>query len=154
MRIVVADQSFTDFVTAYEPKLRVSLSAMYGPERGRKAAAEALAYAWEHWDRIRTMERPIGYLFRVGQSKTRRRRFAPAFETSDGGHPPWVEPGLPDALRRLSSRQRVAVVLVHAYDWTNAEAAEVLGVRTPTVKKHVQRGLAKLRDALGVTIDE
>lgn len=152
MRLIAQDRGFTEFVTTNEPKLRVSLIAMYGPERGREAAAEALAYAWEHWERIRSMERPVGYLFRVGQTRTRHKRFPPAFEVSSD-HLPWVEPGLPEALGRLSPRQRTAVVLVHAYDWTHAEAAEVLRVRTPTVKKHVQRGLAKLRRSLGVTVD-
>ncbi len=47
----------------------------------------------------------------------------------------------------------MAVVLVHAYGWTHAEAAEVMKIKEPTVKTHGQRGLAKLRKALGVTTD-
>ena len=67
--------------------------------------------------------------------------------------PPWVEPGLPAALGSLTRRQRMAVVLVHAYDWTYAEAADVIGVRPGTVKTHLDRGLAKLRSALEVDAD-
>lgn len=64
-----------------------------------------------------------------------------------------VEPGLRSALGSLSRKQRMAVVLVHAYGWTHAEAAEVMKIKEPTVKTHGQRGLAKLRKALGVTTD-
>ena len=57
------------------------------------------------------------------------------------------------ALDSLSRKQRVAVVLVHGYEWTHAEAAQVMGIKEPTVKTHVQRGLVKLRRSLGVTLD-
>ena len=64
-----------------------------------------------------------------------------------------MEPGLLAALESLSRNQRTAVVLVHAFDWTHAEAARVMRVKEPTVKTHVQRGLAKLRKSLEVTTD-
>jgi len=38
-----------------------------------------------------------------------------------------------NALRKLSQRQRVAVVLVHGYSWTLAEVAELLGLKVTTV---------------------
>ena len=50
--------------------------------------------------------------------------------------------------------QRMAVVLVHAYGWTHAEAAQVMDVAEPTAKTHVQRGLAKLRTSLEVLTDD
>lgn len=63
---------------------------------------------------------------------------------------PQVEPGLPTALARLSERQRVAVVMVHAYGWDREQAAQMLDVSVSTLDSHLQRGLAKLRSALGV----
>ncbi len=65
-----AEGEFADFVKLHEPKLRIALMSAYGPERGRDATAEALAYGWEHWDRVRGMDEPVGYLCRVGQSKS------------------------------------------------------------------------------------
>ena len=59
--------SFTDFVRQVEPRLRHALCAAFGSDRGREATADALAFGWEHWDRIRTMENPAGYLFGCGQ---------------------------------------------------------------------------------------
>ena len=40
------ERAFTAFVTQIEPRLRIALMAAYGTDRGRDAAAEALAYAW------------------------------------------------------------------------------------------------------------
>jgi RNA polymerase sigma factor (sigma-70 family) len=62
-----------------------------------------------------------------------------------------VEPGLPAALRRLSEKQRVAVVMVHAYGWSREETALLMGLTMSTVDTHLQRGLSKLRNVLGVT---
>ncbi len=146
-------ETFTEFVRDVEPRLRISLLARYGPERGREATAEALAYAWEHWDRVGAMEKPIGYLYRVGQSKSRSKRRPPLSVDRSESHEPWVEPGLPKALEALSGKQRMAVVLVHAYGWSQREAAEVMGVAPDTVRTHLERGLSKLRASLEVAND-
>ena len=145
--------AFTEFVEELETRLRVSLMARYGVERGREATAEALAYAWENWDRVGSLEYPMAYLFRVGGSRTRWRKLPAIRSESHHGESRVVEPGLRSALGSLSRKQRMAVVLVHAYGWTHAEAAEVMKIKEPTVKTHVQRGLAKLRKSLGVTTD-
>ena len=71
--VVEGEDAFAAFVRLHERNLRIALMASYGPERGREAVCETLAYAWEHWDRVRPMEKPVGCLFRVGQSKTRPR---------------------------------------------------------------------------------
>lgn len=131
-------------MTTAEPRLRRALVAAYGHERGREAAAEALAYAWEHWDTVQTMDNPIGYLYRVGQGRTRSRKRRLLFEIPDG-EAPWVEPALPGALASLTEHQRVAVVLVHGFGWTLREAAEVIGVGVTTVQNHLERGIARLR---------
>jgi hypothetical protein len=49
---------FERFVHDVEPRLRRALVAAYGGQRGREATAEALSWAWENWDRVRTMEYP------------------------------------------------------------------------------------------------
>ena len=98
------------------------------------------------------MDNPTGYLYRVGQSKARRYRRRPKRlpEVEAVAHP-WVEPGLPAALDRLSERQRQAILLCHGYGWTLTEAAEVLGVGASTVQRHIDRGMEKLRKRLGVS---
>jgi RNA polymerase sigma-70 factor (ECF subfamily) len=144
-------------VTEAAPRLQRALVAAYGRERGHDAAAEALGYAWEHWKRIAGMENPMGYLFRVGQSRTRPRKrvpFARMWSPPEGSAEALVEPGLRNAMTELSESQRVAVVLVHGYAWTLREVAELIDVTVSTVQTHVDRALEKLRAALEVVDDE
>lgn len=146
-----AADSYTEFVEYADPRLKRALAAALGPERGLEAAAEALAYGWEHWDRIQSMENPAGYLYRVGY-RSGLQRFRPVRLPPVSAHDdPWIEPGLPAALDRLTDRQRVSVLAIHAFGWTYAETAELLGVSIGTVEKHVERALKKLRVRLGGT---
>jgi DNA-directed RNA polymerase specialized sigma24 family protein len=149
----LATDTFTRFAGDVEPRLRRALVAALGQERGLEATAEALAWAWEHRDRAVGLEHPVGYLFKVGRSRTRYRRIRrPVFDPVPNGELPHVEPGLPGALERLSERQRVAVVLVHAFGWARGEVAEMLGTSVSTLDSHLARGLSKLRNELGVVI--
>jgi DNA-directed RNA polymerase specialized sigma24 family protein len=141
---------FEGFVHQNEPRLRFALCAAYGFEEGRDATAEAFAYAWEHWERVRQMPNAVGYLFRVAQSRSRRRRVPVLYDVA--GWPDHLfEPGLPGALAALSTRQRLVVVLVHGLGYTLHEVAELTGMRRSTVQSHGERGLARLRGKLGVT---
>jgi len=143
--------TFTEFVAVHESRLRESLMAACGGEAGREAAAEALGYGWEHWDRVRDMENPVGYLYKVGRTKSRRalRRRRPLFDPVDGGRIPDVEPKLPAALAALSERQRIVVVLVHGYGWTQSEVGDLLGLARSSVRNHLERAMASLRNAIG-----
>ena len=144
--------SFEAFVERVEPRLRIALAAVFGPDTGRDATAEALAYGWQHWERVSNMENPTGYLYRVGQSSQRRRRSRGWLPVPDHVASR-VEPGLPAALTSLSEKQRLAVVLVHAEGWTRAEAAELMGVSVSALDTHLARGLSRLRSELGVELD-
>jgi RNA polymerase sigma factor (sigma-70 family) len=142
--------AFDTFVSTRGADLRRALVARYGVDVGVEAAADALAYAWERWDRVGAMENPTGYLVRVGQSAARRYRSRPVVmpdrrpeaESS-------FDPRLPRALEKLSPRQRSAVVLICVHDWTYPAAAEALGVSQSTLRNHVRRGLESLRRELG-----
>jgi DNA-directed RNA polymerase specialized sigma24 family protein len=152
--MVPVTDDFEVFWLGCEPRLRRAFAAAYGATRGADATAEALAWAWEHWDRVQTMANPAGYLYRVGQSRTRRRRRPPLFPAPEHVGVPWVEPALPAALAGLTEQQRVAVVLAHGFGWTHREVAQLLGISASTVQNHVERGLAKLRLALEVGGDD
>ncbi len=52
---------------------------------------------------------------------------------------------LDDVVRRLPDRQRAAIVLRYCEGLGDADIAEALGVRQPTVRTLVRRGLAQLR---------
>jgi RNA polymerase sigma-70 factor (ECF subfamily) len=150
MRNSQSQQEFTAFVARHEPALRRALAGHLPIGEVSDAVAEALGYAWQHWDRVRYMENPAGYLFRVGQSRSRRRKSAllPSTPAADA---PRVEPALVAALRDLPTMQRSCVWLVHACGWSYSEAATALGVSASAVGTHVSRALPRLRASLGVS---
>ena len=148
----VGTGSFTEFAEDCQVRLRQALMASFGPESGRDAAAEALAYGWENWDRVSEMVNPVGYLYRVGQTRGRRliNRKSAAFPAVAVDRMPWVEPGLPGAMKRLPLKQREVVFLLYAYDWSMSEVAELLGVSKATVQSYSDRAMRRLRRSLKV----
>ena len=152
-KAVVADaEPFDAFVARVEPRLKQAFVARFGRSDGVEATSEALAYAWEHWKEVSVMTNPVGYLYRVGRSRTRRiRRRTPTLPAVEPSRMPDVEPQLPAALAALSERQRVVVILVHGLGWKQGEAADVLGLSRTTVQNHLERGIARLRRSLEET---
>jgi DNA-directed RNA polymerase specialized sigma24 family protein len=149
MGAVVGAEGFEAFVRAVEPRLRRAYIGCRGVDVAQEAVAEALAYAWEHWIDVQALDNPAGYLFRVGQSRTRRRS-EPRLPSPESLRIPDVEPALIPALLALPERQRSAVWLVHACGWTYAEAADALGISASAIGTHVGRALDRLRRSLEV----
>ncbi len=144
-------EDFAEFAARVEPRLRRALVAWCGLDVGTEATADAMAYAWEHWVDLAAMDNPAGYLFRVGQSRSRRyRRRQVQLPAVPVAELPDVDPRLPAALAALSPQQRTAVLLVHAHDLTYADAAAVLDCSVSTLRNHLDRALTRLRDRLGV----
>jgi DNA-directed RNA polymerase specialized sigma24 family protein len=144
---------FAAFVRDVEPRLLHALVASCGPVEGRAATVDALSWAWEHWDRLDQTSNKLGYLYRVGQTAARRNgsRAKPAGrEPADKQRLPDVEPALMPALAKLSDQQRTAVLLVHAFGWSQTDVAQLLAVNVSTVREHLARGLVRLRATLGV----
>lgn len=146
--------SFTEWAEAAESRLRHALTASFGPQVGKEATVDALAHAWEHWERVRAKDNPLGYVYGIGRNKARRlaRRRPPVFVDVPAQRLPDVEPGLPAALAGLPEKQRIVVILLHGYEWTMSETAELLGTAKTTVQTHAERGLARLRRDLGVEL--
>ncbi len=153
MQHAITTNSFTEWATEAEPKIRQSLTAAFGVQVGKDAAADALAMAWEQWPRVSVMDNPIGYVYGIGRNKARRMktRRQPMFVAVPEQLLPNIEPGLPAAVANLPEQQRITVTLLHGYGWTMSEVAELLGTKKTTVQNHAERGLTKLRNALGVT---
>lgn len=143
--------TFEHFVSTHGPRLRAALVAAYGPQVGLDAASDALAYGWEHWRRLEHMANPAGYLYRVGQTAARRSRrplrYLPA---PDVAELPEIEPALVPALERLSQSQRVVVLLVHGFGYSQAEVAELLEIGPSTVHATLKRALTNLQQMMEV----
>lgn len=151
---VDAAARFESLLTTVEGPLRRALVAAYGADTGREAAAEALAWAWEHLDRVQRMDNPGGYLWRVGQTAVRRghrwsgrRADAPIPEQAHEDALP-ADPTLDAALAALSDRQRAAVLLVHGWGYPLVDAAAAMGCSTSTLRNHLARGTTRLQAEL------
>jgi RNA polymerase sigma-70 factor (ECF subfamily) len=145
----VSEPAFETFVADLQPRLVRAFVPMRGVDGAADAAAEAIAYAFENWDRVRRMENPAGYLYRVGQSRTRAPK-RPRLPMPETVGVPEVEPALVPALMRLPESQRTAVWLVHACGWRYAEVAEAMETSASMVGNHVSRALHALRRELEV----
>lgn len=146
--------AFTAFARDMEPKLRYALAGSAPREDVREAVQDALIYAWRHWDRISTLGNPGGYLYRVARRRTwRRRRAVPMVGEVAVAAPPTTEPQLAPAMHSLTAMQRKAVFLVEGLGLSQREAADLLSIRRSTLRTHLDRGLSRLRTALGVNVD-
>ena len=152
LRDETTTETFSRFVEEHEARLRHALTARFGSDVGKEAAADALAYGWEHWARVESMENPVGYLYAVGRDRGRRmsRSRRALFPSVPVERAPWVEPALSQAVADLPERQRTVVLLLHGYDWTQSEVAEVLDISKASVQRHGERAMARLRRKLGV----
>jgi DNA-directed RNA polymerase specialized sigma24 family protein len=155
-QVLNASDEFEALLGRVTPELQRALVASFGFELGREVTVDALAWAWTHESRLSAMANPGGYLYRVGVSigrkAVRREKRQASFVTTEHasvvGDP--VEPGLDRALVLLTPSQRGAVLLVHGYGFTLAEAAARLGCSVSTLRNHLARGLKKLQHELGV----
>jgi DNA-directed RNA polymerase specialized sigma24 family protein len=145
----VDEDGFDAFYREAEPRLRRAFVGTHGIDRAADAAAEALAWGWEHREQLAEMQNPVGYLFRVGQSRTRPRRNPTLPPPAQVGEPE-VDPELVPALLRLTLPQRTAVWLVHGCQWRYVEVAQAMGISASAVGTHVSRGLESLRRSLPV----
>lgn len=150
------DRTVTDWGSTsqtYEASYRTMLRVAYSILGNSAAAEDAVHDAFcSVGPRLGTLDDPIPYL-RVAvvnrcRSIHRResRRPHPDRETSSTIDPGLFEFG--DALDSLPFAQRTAIVLRYLCDLPDEEIADVLKCRRSTVRSHVRRGLATLREEL------
>ncbi len=113
--------------------------------------AEAFAQALRRGAEIRDPGRWVwraAFRIAAGAAKERRRFDPPgrdeAFDVADPATSDLVA-----ALRRLSPKQRAAVVLHHYAGYPVKEVAEIVGSTSAAVKVHLMRGRNRLRELLG-----
>ena len=147
--------SFESFFDAEARTLFRRLYAVTGDAgEAEEMMQDAFLALWERWDRVGAMEDPTGYLYRTSMNVFRkrgrraalvaRRRFARApdpvpFADID------AQQDVVAALKKLSPRQRAAVVLLDVMDYPSEEAAKALGVTAGTVRGLASRARDHLR---------
>jgi len=151
-------ETFEHFFDRLLPRAVALATGLLGDRSAAEdAAVEALARAYVEWDRVRTLTYRDAWVLRVTANVAydqvrkagRERRIEPPAPATDEMDAATLRVTLVPALRKLSRRQREAVVLTHIVGLTNEEVALVLGCTAGTVKVHVHRGLARLRTELG-----
>jgi RNA polymerase sigma factor (sigma-70 family) len=154
--VAAADEPFEAFYRAHVDRVYRALAVTLGdPQLAREATDEAMARSYAHWRRVRTLQNPGGWAYRVGLNwatswwrKVRR-------ELPHGPKDVPVPPPDPaataaqEALSRLAFPQRAVVVCRVLLDLSTAETAAVLGIAEGTVKSRCARGRAKLAKVLG-----
>lgn len=112
--------------------------------------------AYARWDRVRQLNNPAGWVYRVGLNwatswwrKLRRERPPVAHhrQLATAGPDP-AALAARTALDRLPLAQRTVVVCRVLLDLSTEEAAAVLGIPEGTVKSRLARALTALRTTL------
>jgi len=140
--------TFETFVAESRPRLDRAFIGCRGYGPHEDATSEALAYAFDNWERVSAMQYPVAYLLRVGLTRTAAAKAPPLPIPEPDEMPTWFEPGLVPCLRRLPVQQRTAVWLVHGCRWTYREVADAMGISRSAVGTHVGRALSSLRAGL------
>ncbi len=136
-----------DFLLDARPRLMRAFLGNLGPSRADDALSVAFEWAYSNWEKLREMANPVGYLYRVGTTRSTPRK-TPDLPAPEAIGLPDFEPRLVPAMLRLPETQRTAVWLIHACGWNYADAALAMEVGESTVGTHASRGLAALRSDL------
>jgi RNA polymerase sigma-70 factor (ECF subfamily) len=143
------------FPALFNKAYKVAFRILGDRGEAEEAAQEAVARAYERWDKLAPGGVPLGWVARVSANlaiDTWRRRGRLGGVTSEQAR---EDPSAADrvalvrVLQDLPRRQREVVVLRFLADLPEAEVAACLGIGTGSVKQHSSRGLAHLRAALG-----
>ncbi len=136
------------------PRLRKALIATFGRELGDDAAAEAVTWALANAERVASFANPAGYLYRVGQSWAfRQLKVRQQIGASERHEDRLPDVDLHRALQQLSEVQRTCVVLIHGCGWRYEEVARTLHRSEASVRNHLHRGLALLRELVPSRVD-
>ena len=106
------EAEFTEFLGNHGSRLRHAFIARYGPDVGSDVMGDVAEYAWKRWDKVMAMDNPSGWLYRVGQSRSRRyfRRLRPLrLPAPRSDRVPEVEPGGAVSAPPTDNRSNAAV---------------------------------------------
>lgn len=130
------------------------------PGLAEEITNDAFMGALRHWARVRTLDEPEGYVFKIARNERSKRQPrhdsiakdlfpAPPGALRDAGEDP--AQGVADraavrqALQQLPASQREAVTWRHIMGLSEAATAKIMGVRKGTVKRYTSEGRIRLR---------
>jgi RNA polymerase sigma-70 factor (ECF subfamily) len=133
------------------PRLWRSLLLYSGdPDVATEAVAETFSRALAAGDSIRQPERWIWRVgFRVAGAELKQRRRETGAKVEATYEMPEETASLVSALRRLTPKQRAAVILHYYQDLSVAQIAERMGATRSAAGVHLHRARKRLRELLG-----
>ena len=156
-----------EFCAAAYPRLVGALALHCGDRYlAEDLAQEALLRACRHWARVRLMQSPVGWTYRVGAnlstSQARRRsaedraltRAADVGPDSQDATDRDAAIDIASALRLLPDSHRGVVLMRYQLGLTAAETAEVLGTTPAAVRQLSVRALKGLRAHVAFDADD
>jgi RNA polymerase sigma-70 factor (ECF subfamily) len=154
--------SFEAFFEAERIRLYRVLFAITGSrQEAEDISQDAFLRVWERWDRVAVLDEPVGYLHRTAMNIFRDRRRRLVLGIKRALRPPAAPDELEqvetrsvaaDVLASLTPRQRAAVVLTEALDYSADEAGDILGIKGSTVRALTFQARSAMKDH-GETID-
>ena len=149
-----ARRGFDAFYRRARPSIGRALALALGDvDLAVEATDEALARAYERWSKVSRLERPEGWVYRVGlnwaTSVLRRRRnhqrlYAPLPTEA----PVITDPAVHASIAELDIDHRAVVVCRHLLGWSVVETAAALQIREGTVKSRLHRATRILQARL------
>jgi RNA polymerase sigma-70 factor, ECF subfamily len=155
----VANGTPTSFEVFFETErirlYRVLFAITGSRQEAEDISQEAFLRVWERWDRVAALDEPVGYLHRTAMNVLRDRRRRLMLGLKRVLRPPAARDELEavetrsvaaDALASLTPRQRAAVVLTEALDYSADEAGSILGIKGSTVRALTYQARVALKD--------
>jgi RNA polymerase sigma factor (sigma-70 family) len=145
---------FQSLLDAHASDVHRFLVATSGPHDGDDLFQETVISALRSYPKLRNADNLRGWLFTIAHRKIidqARRRARQAVPAGDPPEVPQldadglVDAELWDAVRRLPSKQRSAVVQRYLLDRPYAEIADVIGSSEDAARQNVRAGLQRLR---------
>jgi len=148
--------SFEEFYEATFRRVFTALCLVTGNRHeAEEIAQDAFLRVFERWDRVRSLEDPIGYLFRVSMNVFRsryrrallglRRELLLAPAPTDDLAAIETQDEVVRLLRGLDPKQRAAVLLTSILDYSAEEAGKMLGLRASSVRSLTTRARARMK---------
>jgi len=143
----------TAYVSLFLPAMRLAHRMTGDRAAAEDIAAEALARAYARWNVVRAMTNPNAWVMRVVSNLAidalRRRHDPPTTADVEAfDELATLRLALAAALRRLPRRQQESLVLHYIGGLSDVEVSASLGIAASSVRTHLQRGLATLRERL------
>lgn len=146
---------FEEWYLREHPALVNALALVSGSiDEAGEATDEAFARAAARWPRVRAMEHPRAWTYRVALNVLRRnmrrsaRRGSTTWAQAAGLELETPTPELWAAVAALPERQRSAVVLRYLADLTEPQVAQIMGISRGTVASTLSRARASLSSTL------